>query len=114
MSEDLWLERARRDHRGYWIGTYRQGDDWSHALVGYGDRLVHNPTRGISATRGFFGELHTVHVLTAADPAKIARRLGPELLPDVAGALEREDRRLHLAAEIAVHRPRTMEELRTA
>lgn len=87
MSEEAWLELAARDHGGYWIGVYRQGDDWSHALVGCGANLVHNPTRGISATRGYFGALHTVHLLTAANPARIARRLGPELLPDVAGEL---------------------------
>lgn len=113
MTEQGWLELARLDHRGYWIGSYRQRagapDEAAHAVVGFRELIVHNPTRHATTERAHLGELRTVWILTAANPAKIARRLSPDLLPDVEGAMELDERRLRVAADVGIHRPETIE-----
>jgi hypothetical protein len=106
MTEETWLELARNAHRGYWVGVYRTEAEAAHAVVGFRELIVHNPTRHSTTERRALGELRSVWLLTAANPAKIARRLGPELLPDVEGALEQVGR------DIAEHRPETLESAR--
>lgn len=83
------LEMLERDHRGYWIGSHLVDElgEWSHAVVYRGATLVHNPWAGEVE----LGKLVDADVFTAADPARIARTLGPELLPDVAGRIDSLD-----------------------
>lgn len=94
----VWLERPVRRERDwlahvgtlglFWIAhTRRRGDAVAHATVWHGSRCVHNPTRG-GALEGL-GRVHTATLLVASEPARICRRLGPELLPDVGAELER-------------------------
>lgn len=81
------LDRVASDHRGYWIGIHENElaeHGWSHAVVHRGRPVVWDPSLG---AEGELGPLIGIHLLTASDPPRIVRRLGPELLPDIEAAL---------------------------
>lgn len=107
------LKTITRDHAGYWIGIHESTADhgWSHAVVWMGLAVVHDPAGG---TWGELGDLKGAHVLTAADPARIVRELGPELLPNVAGELEITRRALTLSQiELDRRGPATVAHIQT-
>lgn len=86
LTASAWLELPAS--AGYWVGTHETDHDSAHAVVYHGGEVVHNPMRGILGDEGL-GALIYVTAFIAADPRRIARSLGPEMLPDIADQVSR-------------------------
>jgi hypothetical protein len=86
VSERSWLADFAGQVGGHWIGVHETEHESAHAVVYCAAAIVHNPLRGVLAGE-LLGRLVQAWLLIAGDPRRVVARLGPELLPDVAGRL---------------------------
>lgn len=88
LSEKDWLEAIDEMGAGYWIAVRRSAGEGAHAIVMQGRQIVHNPARGLLGDEGLEALL-AAHLLVVGDPRRVVRELGREMLPDLAGRIER-------------------------
>lgn len=87
MTEADWRRAVAEMGPGYWIGVHASAGEGAHAIVYLGEEPVHNPARGLLGAEGL-EELIAAHLLVVADPRRVVRELGREMLPDLAGHLD--------------------------